>query len=89
MQSYVISCQTGELSEGYFDSDEQAERWAMDWLTDVLGLDDPVAADQWDADGRNDDGEPMKRLLFWASEEDAQDDSGANAIAQLSVVGNA
>jgi hypothetical protein len=86
MNSYVITTPNGELSERHFDSDSEAERWAIDWIGNVLGYEDAVAADQWDADGTNDDDEPMERLLFWASEEDAENDAGANAIAQLSVV---
>lgn len=40
----------------------------------------------WDADGVNEDGFPCERLLVWASEEDAENDAGEKALAQLTVV---
>lgn len=42
-----------------------------------------VFAEQWDADGTNDEGRPMERLLVWASEQDADNDPGVRAVAQI------
>lgn len=85
MKSYVLSWNgSGETSEIYAESDSQA----IDQATEILGG-SPVVADQWDADGYNGDDEPCKRILFWADEASAENDSGSNAIAQLSTVGPA
>jgi hypothetical protein len=82
MTYYVLNyAGSGAVSEIVADSDMEAARIALD----LIGG-DAVAADQWDADGQNDDEEPMERLLIWACEEDSRDDPGAKAIAQLTVV---
>ena len=45
--------------------------------------DNAVVAEQWDADGMGDDGEEMERLLIWDNEEEAENDPGAKAVAEL------
>lgn len=85
MKSYVLSwAGSGATSEIMADSDTAAIEEACIILGEGV-----VEADQWDDDGRNDDGEPCKRILFWADEESAMNDDGGNAIAQLSTVGAA
>ena len=42
-----------------------------------------VVADDWDADGQDADGNQMQRKLVWESEEDAENDSGEKAVAQI------
>jgi hypothetical protein len=71
----------GQVSEIVADNDTEA----ISVAAGILG-DDVVVADQWDAAGSNDDDEPVERLLFWATEADAKNDHGANAIAQLTVM---
>lgn len=84
MKSYVLSWSDGATSE-IMAADDDA---AIEQATTILGG-DPVIADQWDADGWNDDDEPCKRLLIWSDEASAENDDGKNAIAQLSTVGRA
>ena len=88
MISYTIEFNgTGEVSEGQFRSDTEAQAWVESVLEarghDVVAL---VSGD-WDADGENDNGEKCFRMLFWASESDADNDSGENSICQLCKVG--
>ena len=83
MKSYVLNFTgTGATSEIYANTDADAISQAVT----IIGG-DPVVCDQWDADGRNDDNEPCKRVLIWSSEEDADNDDGKNAVAELSTVG--
>lgn len=85
MKSYVLSwAGSGATSEIFAKNDDDAVSQA----SDILGG-EVVVADQWDSDGFNGEDEPCKRILFWANEEDADNDPGANAIAQLSTVGQA
>jgi hypothetical protein len=88
MNSYVLEYANGAIDELCARDDDHAVSMALNILRD-LGHDDAVAADQWDSDGTNDDGEPMKRILIWSCEEDAQNDSGAKSIAQLTTGGAA
>lgn len=84
--SYVLEIASGgQTHEFAADNDYDAEQQALATLAD-LGYDDPVAADDWTGDGTNDDGQPCERLLFWASEADAENDPGTKGIAQLTVV---
>ncbi len=84
MKSYVLNWSgTGAISEIFADTDEDAIAQAID-LTRA-----PIVADQWDADGWNDDGEPCKRILLWDTEELAENDAGAKATASLSTIGAA
>lgn len=85
MKSYTLNfAGTGATSEIFAKDDQDA----ISQATLVIGG-DPVVCDQWDSDGINDDDQPCKRLLIWASEEDADNDDGANAVAELSTVGRA
>ena len=86
MNSYVIEFADGSISEHFCQDDEQAVQQALEILRD-LGHDDAVAADQWDANGVNDDGEPMKRILIWENKNDAKNDNGAKSIAQVVAFG--
>lgn len=84
-KSYTLNIAgTGECTEFFADSDAEAEIIAGR----MLNRDGLVFADQWDADGVNDDDEPCKRLLVWASEEDAENDSGAKSLAQIETIGD-
>lgn len=86
MKSYVLNyAGSGATSEIYANNDTDAIIEAP-----LLLGEDTVEAAQWDADGCNDDGEPMKRILFWIDEQSAEsDDNGTRSIAQLTVVGRA
>jgi hypothetical protein len=75
----------GEVDEFFAAHDGAAEVEALRMLAD-RGYPDAIPADQWDGDGTNDDGQPCERLLFWANADDAENDAGAKAIAQLCVV---
>lgn len=79
---------SGEVSEWICDSDVDAVSQAVSRL-ERQGYDagEIVEADDWTADGLNDDGEQCYRLLLWACEEDAANDNGAKSIAQVSRVG--
>jgi hypothetical protein len=84
MTTYTLNfAGSGAVSEILADSDTQAIQTAESIL-ESHGYDSPAWADQWDADGANDDGVDMERLLCWATEEDSIDDPGVRAIAYLS-----
>lgn len=87
MRSYTIEFNgTGEVCEGYHDSDNAAELWLESVLTQ-RGYDPAkLFAADWDANGENDNGQKCERMLFWENETVSQNDSGANAICQLCVV---
>lgn len=86
MKSYTIEWYgSGEVREIFAANDTDAELAALE-IVDVPGA---VAADQWDADGRNECGEHCKRLLIWDNESVASWDDGSRAIAQLCTVGRA
>ena len=85
MKCYVLNwAGSGATSEINADDDDDAIRQARL----ILGG-SPVVADQWDANGWNEDDQPCKRILFWADEADAENDAGVNAVAQLSTIGDA
>lgn len=84
MPTYTLEYADGRATDIVADDDTAAEQAALDRFGD-----DAVAAEQWDAYGTNDEGQPMKRLLIWESEDDAADDAGANAIAYLTIIGRA
>jgi hypothetical protein len=88
MQSYTIEFnRTGEVTEGQFSNDTEAQLW-VEAVLDARGYDaDELLSGDWDADGTNDDGEQCYRMLFWANESDAENDPGVNAICQLCKVG--
>ncbi len=87
MKSYTINfADSGEVFEGFFDSDFDAIGWAES-IFENRGWTEVVCGD-WDTDGQNDDGEQCYRVLFWASEEDAENDCGANSLAELCKVGS-
>ncbi len=84
--SYVLEIASGGPTHEFAASDDyDAQQQALATLAD-LGYDDPVVAEDWTGDGTNDDGQRCERLLFWADESAAENDSGAAAIAQLTVV---
>lgn len=89
MQSYTIEfSNSGEVCEGQFENNTQAHAWA-ETVLEQRGYDvEQIVYGDWDADGKNDDGEQCYRMLFWASEEDSENDSGANSICQLCKVGS-
>ena len=81
MGKYALEYADGRVTEIVADDDPAAELAALA----RFGA-DAVAADQWDADGLNDDGLRCERLLIWACEDDARNDNGAKSVAQLTVV---
>lgn len=88
MKSYTIEFNgSGEVSEGSFNSDTDAVAW-VESVLENRGLDaaETVSGD-WDANGESDSGK-HDRMLFWASEADAENDPGANAnaVCQLCVI---
>jgi len=92
MKSYVLSiAATGETFEGFHDGPAEAELWAQDKL-EQLGYDPESESylyfkfGDWEADGFNDDGRPMARMLIWRCESDSVNDNGEKAIATVSVV---
>lgn len=86
MKSYTINfAGSGEVCEGFFESDLQAIHWAQLVFLN-RGVTDVVRGD-WDADGQDDEGGQCYRLLFWATEEDAEHDCGAKAFAEVCKVG--
>ena len=78
---YVLCYADGRVSQVVANSDTEAEAVALERFDH-----NAVAAEQWDADGTNDEGDPVERLLIWRSEAESVDDDGAKAIAQLTVV---
>ena len=89
MKSYVLEfAGSGEVCEGYFETDNEAIAFAESVLEARGHEPSKLVRGDWDADGQNDDGEQCYRMLFWANEDDAENDAGANSIAQLCKVGN-
>ena len=87
MKSYTINfADSGEVCEGYFDSDLAAIKWAKSIFANrgYVG----VIRGGWDADGQNDDGEQCYSMAFWDNEDDAENDPGVNSFAQLCKVGS-
>ena len=84
MASYTIEFNgSGEVSEGQFRSDAEAQAWAESVLEARRHDMDELVCGDWDSDGQNDDGEQCFRMLFWANEAEAENDSGVNAICKL------
>lgn len=83
MQSYTIEFNgTGEVSDGQFRNDTEAQLW-VELVLEGMGHDaDEIVSGDWDADGENDEGNQCWRMLFWANEA-----AGSNAICQLCKVG--
>lgn len=84
MAGYVLEFNgSGEVSEGQFRNDTEAQAW-VESVLEARGYDvELLVCGDWDADGKNDDGDQVYRLLYWANEADADADAGANAICQL------
>lgn len=96
MKSYVLEfAGSGEIIENYFpedasnvfNSDLEALSWAIRLLSNRGFNPDLIVHGDWDADGQNDDGEPMFRQLLWTSESESQNDSGQKSIAQITKIG--
>ena len=86
MTSYVLNFASGATSEGHFNRDSEAMNWAIDILEHHGHDPSEIVTGDWDANGRNDDEQPMERMLFWANEADSENDAGAKAIVSLEVV---
>lgn len=85
---YFELADSGTVSEWICNNDTEAAKAAVDQLaSEGYDVEAIVEDDDWSVDGLNDDGEQCYRLLFWASEEDADNDCGAKSIAQISRVG--
>jgi phage head maturation protease len=84
MASYTIEFNgSGEVSEGQFRNDTDAQVW-VESVLESRGHDvDALVSGDWDAAGKNDDGEQCYRMLFWASESDAENDAGEKSVCQL------
>lgn len=81
--SYAINhTHSGAVTEITADDDTAATAAVLA----MLGR-DVVIADQWDADGTNDDGVQCWRRLIWEDESSSENDDGANAVASLTRVG--
>jgi hypothetical protein len=79
MKSYTLEMADGSgLSEGHFSSDRDAVAWAVSVLEQRGNDAAELVTGDWET--RNPD---SVRKLFWANEESAEDDTGANAIAHL------
>lgn len=88
MKSYVLKfAGSGEVCEGYFENDSEAIAFAESVLEFRGHEPSKLVRGGWDADGQNDDGAQCHRMLFWANEDDAENDAGAKSIAQLCKVG--
>lgn len=86
MKSFVWEwAGSGEVSELDAATETEAIRQA-EQLLEYRGYNRNAIRGDWDADGENDNGERMVRMLFWASEADADNDAGANAIGQLTAI---
>ncbi|CAB4177837.1 hypothetical protein UFOVP1004_26 [uncultured Caudovirales phage] len=82
MSRYVLNyAGSGATREIVADTDKEAKRVALSLIGETA-----VAGWQWDDNGTNDDGQQMERLLLWTSEEMAENDDGARAVAELTVV---
>lgn len=79
MKSYTLEMADGSgLSEGHFNTDKDAVAWAVSVLEQQGNDAAELVAGDWET--RTPD---SLRKLFWADEESAEDDTGANAIAHL------
>ena len=86
MKNYTIEfTETGAVSEGSFSCDTDAERWVETVLENAGHDAEEIVSGDWDADGQNEDGQSCERMLFWASDSDAQNDAGQRSICQLCV----
>ena len=79
MKSYTLEMADGSgLSEGHFGNDTDAITWAVSVLEQRGNDASELVAGDWET--RSPD---SVRKLFWADDESAEDDTGANAIAHL------
>lgn len=81
MKNYILSFESGAVSEIIADSDSKAISIAFDLLGECYS--DGI----WCPDGQDDDGLPCKRLFFWPDTILSDDSNSDNAIAQLSTLG--
>lgn len=89
MKNYVLEIAgSGEVCEGHFETEGEAILFAESVLETRGHNPNNLVRGEWDADGQNDDGEQCYRILFWANEDDAENDAGEKSIAQLCKVGN-
>lgn len=80
MKTYILDWANGNgVSEILARDDKHAITQAKGIILNQM--EGAVFADTWDPIGY--EGEQKRRLLIWESEEDAENDSGANAIAHL------
>lgn len=84
MKSYTIEFNgTGEVAEGQFRNETEAQSW-VESVLEQRGYDvDELVSGDWDVAGTNDDDQKCYRMLYWASEADADNDAGEKAICQL------
>lgn len=79
MKSYILEFNgSGEVSEGCFPSDMDAESWAESVLEQRGYCANDLVSSYWDAYGPSE-----VRMLFWADEETAQNDPGVKSICSL------
>jgi hypothetical protein len=84
MKNYTLEMADGSTrSEGQFNSDKDAVAWAVSVLEQHGSDAGEIVVGDWET--RNPDSD---RRLFWSDAKSADNDSGANAIAQLIVAVN-
>lgn len=87
MKSYTIEFNgTGEVSEGRFNNDIEAQAW-VETVLEQRGYDvDELVEGDWDANGTNDDGDQCVRKLYWENDKVAENDPGVRSICQLCTI---
>jgi hypothetical protein len=79
MKNYTLEMADGSgRSNGYFANDKDAVAWAVSVLEQHGNDAGEIVVGDWET--RNPDSD---RRLFWSDAKSADNDSGANAIAQL------
>jgi len=87
MRNYVIEINdTGEAWDIVSDREGDAIRKVIEVMESRGHDTERIVHGDWDADGENDDGERCVQMLFWADEESAENDAGANAICKLCAI---
>lgn len=82
---YAWEFDGGAISEFASIDNLNDAKLAVEGILSQWDIDDPVWAEHAEDDGTNEDGEQCWRLLCWPNEADS--DSGSNAIGQLTWVG--
>ena len=82
MQKYELKFNyRDETKWANFKTDTEALEW-VDVILDGLGY-EVIICGEWDVNGKDDNGDPIYRMLFWITYENSINDSGEKAICQL------